>query len=115
MTPEESLKFAHDWVAAWNAHDMPRILSHYVSDIVFFSPMAQMRTGHGRVDGIDALASYWSAALAAQPQLKFELIDVLTGFASLTILYRNHRGQSAAETFEFGPGGKVVRSFACYA
>jgi hypothetical protein len=53
--------------------------------------------------------------LAQQGDLKFELFDVLIGHACLTILYRNHRGQRAAETFEFGPDGKVVRSCACYA
>jgi hypothetical protein len=53
--------------------------------------------------------------LKAQPDLAFELIEVLEGHGSLTILYRNHRGQRVAETFEFGPDDKVVRGFACYA
>lgn len=53
-------------------------------------------------------------ALDANPNLKFEMIDKFVGHLSLTILYRNHRGQKAAETFEFGQDGKVVRSVACY-
>src|SRR5215475_13514130 len=63
---------------------------------------------------ISALRSYWGQALAARPDLKFELLDVLVGHECLTVLYRNHRGQHAAETFEFGADGKIVRSFACY-
>jgi ketosteroid isomerase-like protein len=106
--------FAEDWIAAWNAHDLDRILSHYAPDVTFLSPLAQKRVGNGRVEGIAALRSYWGGALAAQPGLKFELLDVLTGHSCLTVLYRNHRGQTAAETFEFRPEGKVVRSFACY-
>lgn len=106
--------FAEDWIAAWNAHDLDRILSHYATEVAFLSPLAQKRVGNGRVEGLAALRSYWSGALAAQPGLKFELLDVLTGHACLTALYRNHRGQSAAETFEFRSDGKVVRSFACY-
>lgn len=106
--------FAQDWIAAWNAHDLERILAHYVADVVFLSPVAQRRVGDGRVVGIPALRSYWSQGLAAQPELKFELVDVLVGQQCLTILYRNHRGQTAAETFEFGAGDKVVRSYACY-
>ena len=98
--------FAEDWIAAWNAHDLDRILAHYAPDVTFLSPLAQKRVGNGRVEGLAALRSYWSGALAAQP--------VLTGHACLTVLYRNHRGQSAAETFEFRSDGKVVRSFACY-
>ncbi|MES2599729.1 MAG: nuclear transport factor 2 family protein [Pseudomonadota bacterium] len=106
--------FAKEWIEAWNAHDLDRILSHYVYDIVLLSPIAQRRVGNGRVEGLDALRSYWSAALASQPELKFELIETMAGYSSLTVIYSNHRGMKAAETFEFGPDGKVVRSIACY-
>lgn len=106
--------FAAEWVAAWNSHDLDRILSHYATDIVFLSPVAQKRVGDGRVVGIPALRAYWEQGLATQPELKFELLNVLVGHECLTVLYRNHRGQQAAETFEFGSDGKVVRSFACY-
>lgn len=106
--------FAEDWIAAWNAHDLECILSHYAAEIVFLSPVAAKRVGDGRVVGLPALRVYWGAGLAAQPDLKFELIDTLVGHSCLTILYRNHRGQSAAETFEFGADGKVIRSYACY-
>ena len=41
--------------------------------------------------------------------------DTFVGHDALTILYRNHRGQQAAETCEFAADGKVVRSCACYA
>ncbi len=110
----DSSSFAEEWVAAWNSHDLDRILSHYATGVVLLSPMAQRRLGNGRVTGIDALRAYWSAALDAQPDLCFALQTVLVGHECLTILYRNHRGQTAAETFEFGADGKVVRSFACY-
>ena len=106
--------FAEEWVAAWNSHDLDRILSHYAADIVFLSPLAQRRLGDGRVEGQDVLRTYWRAGLDAQPGLRFELENVLVGHHCLTILYRNHRGEAAAETFEFGADGKVVRSFACY-
>ena len=106
--------FAAEWIAAWNSHELERVLSHYSTDIVFLSPVAQTVVGDGRVIGISALRSYWSKALAARPDLKFELLNVLVGHECLTIRYRNHRGQEAAETFEFAADGKVVRSFACY-
>ncbi len=106
--------FARDWVSAWNSRDLDRILSHYSTEIVFLSPIAQQRTGNGRVAGIPALRSYWSKALAALPDLKFELLEVLTEHECLTIRYRNQRGRSVAETFEFDANGSVVRSFACY-
>jgi hypothetical protein len=106
--------FAEEWVAAWNNHDLDRILAHYAADIVFLSPVAHRRLGDGRVEGLDALRAYWRGGLEAQPHLKFTLKSVLVGYRCLTILYTNHRGQAAAETFEFGTNGQVVRSFACY-
>ncbi len=111
MTPHA---FAQDWIAAWNAHDLERILAHYAPEIVFLSPVAEKRVGNGRVVGIPALRAYWGAGLAAQPDLRFDLLGVLVGHDCLTIHYRNHRGQSAAETFEVSGEGKVVRSYACY-
>jgi len=114
MRAEDASVFAQEWIAAWNAHDIERILSHYAPGVIFLSPVAEQRVGNGRVEGIAALRSYWSGALAAVPELEFELVDVLTGHSSLTILYRSHRKQRAAETFEFGSDGKVIRSIACY-
>jgi hypothetical protein len=114
MTMDEARSFAEEWIAAWNSRDLERILSHYATNVVFCSPFAQKRIGNGRVEGIEELRRYWGEALAAQPNLKFELTGVRVGFRCLTILYRNHRGQDAAETCEFGASHKVVRSFACY-
>jgi hypothetical protein len=106
--------FAEAWVEAWNARDLERILSHYATDIVFLSPVAARRLGDGRVNGIAALREYWSAALAAIPDLRFTLEAALSGHQCLTILYRNQRGQRVAETVEFDRAGKICRSVACY-
>lgn len=114
MDASQARAFAEEWIAAWNAHDLDRIVSHYAPEIVFLSPQAERRVGNGRVAGIQALRAYWGPALKAQTQLRFDLIDVLTGHECVTILYRNHRGQSVAETCEFDSSHKVVRSFACY-
>ncbi|MFM9938101.1 MAG: nuclear transport factor 2 family protein [Hyphomicrobiaceae bacterium] len=106
---------AEDWIDAWNAHDLDRILSHYADDIVFLSPVAERLVGNGRVEGVPALRSYWRRGLDAFPDLTFSLVDVLVGHTCLTILYRNQRGQLVAETLEIGGGGKFVRASACYA
>jgi ketosteroid isomerase-like protein len=114
MTIDEARAFAHEWIAAWNSHDLDRILSHYAPEIVLLSPNAEKMVGHGRVVGLPALSAYWKQALGRQPTLRFEFVDVRLGYQALTILYRNHRGQQAAETLEFGADGKAVRSFACF-
>ena len=114
MTNEKAQAFADEWIAAWNSRDLDRVLSHYAPEIVFLSPIAQKLVGNGRVVGISALRSYWGKALANLPQLKFELLKVLVGYACLTVLYVNHRNEQAAETFEFASDGRIIRSFACY-
>lgn len=113
MTEIEARDFAAEWIAAWNSRDLDRVLRHYRSDIVLLSPFAQKIVGNGRIMGIEALRRYWEKALAAVPDLHFDLLDLRIGHESLTILYRNQRGQNAAETFELS-FGKVVRSIACY-
>ena len=32
--------FEHEWIEAWNAHDIDRILLHYRDDVRFVSPIA---------------------------------------------------------------------------
>lgn len=114
MTQDDAHAFAADWIAAWNSHDLPRILSHYAEGIEFLSPNAHRLVGDGRVVGMEALRAYWTLGLARQPDLRFEFEEVLVGHQCLTILYRNHRGQRVAETVEFGSDRKVIRSAACY-
>ena len=90
----DSRSFAEEWVEAWNARDLERILSHYAADIVFLSPVAARRLGDGRVSGIAALGEYWSAALEAIPDLRFTLEAALSGHQCLT----NPLPQSARTT-----------------
>ena len=61
---------------------------------------------------IEALRNELSIGLAQQPQLRFELDRILTGYGVVTICYRNHRGESVAETFEFNESCKVRRAYA---
>ena len=39
MTFEDATDFANDWIAAWNAHDLDRIVGHYAQKIEFVSPL----------------------------------------------------------------------------
>jgi hypothetical protein len=114
MTPSPHA-FAADWVAAWNAHDLERILSHYSDDIVFASPRALALTGDGVVRGKPALRAYWATALSLAPDLRFELETAFVGVERLTLVYQRMGGRRAAETFVFGADGRVVESMACYA
>jgi hypothetical protein len=107
--------FAHEWVAAWNAHDLERILSHYTDDFEMSSPViAQlMNEPSGTLRGKEAIRAYWAKALAQRPNLHFELADAFAGTSSITLTYRGHRGLSA-EVFWFNTEGKVYRAAAHY-
>jgi ketosteroid isomerase-like protein len=37
MTSGEAQAFADEWIAAWNSHDLDRVLSHYAPEVVFLS------------------------------------------------------------------------------
>src|SRR5438477_2853019 len=40
LTKDEAYQFAEHWVAAWNAHDLDRIMSHYEAEVELISPVA---------------------------------------------------------------------------
>lgn len=108
--------FARAWLTAWNDRDIDRILSHYADSVVFHSPRIArvLKNDAASLTGKDTLRSYWTNALELAPQLYFELDDVLIGSDAMTILYTNHRDEQVAETFIFGPEGKVIRAVAAY-
>jgi ketosteroid isomerase-like protein len=116
LTKEFAAGFAVEWIAAWNSHDLPSVLSHYSDDFEMSSPLIAQIAGQpsGKLQGKKAVAEYWSKALQLIPNLHFELIATLVGVDSVTLYYRGHRGMSA-EVLHFGPEGKVVKAFAHYA
>ena len=110
----DRIAFARDWEAAWNAHDLDRIMAHYRDDILFHSAKAVALTGRGEVVGKAALRSYWAKALARQPDLRFAVTDVFLGHEMMVICYRNHRDVLAAETLYLDDAGLVYRAAACH-
>jgi ketosteroid isomerase-like protein len=109
--------FAEEWIAAWNERDLDRILSHYADEVVFRSPRIGLVTGDATcvVRGIDALRAYWQQAFDRNPNLRFELERVYASKDAITIAYRNHRGQNAAETLIFDERRLVAEGLAAYA
>jgi hypothetical protein len=108
--------FAHDWVDAWNSHDLERILSHYDEGVVLTSPVAAERLGDpsGTVRGKEQLRAYFARGLAAYPELRFELRDVLWGIGTIVLYYVNQRGTMTAEVMELDEHGHVTRVLANY-
>ena len=113
---EFAQRFASEWIAAWNSHDLDRILAHYEDDFEMSSPVIPMLAGEpsGRLRGKAVVGAYWAKALQKYPDLRFDLVTALAGVDSVTVCYKGHRGFSA-EVLHFSPGGKVRAAFAHYA
>ncbi len=109
-------RFAQAWVAAWNAHDLEEILSHYDEDFEMSSPViAQLQLDpSGRLRGRSAVKAYWTRALQRVPDLQFELISVLVGSQTVTLYYKGARDRTSAEVFFFNAQGKVTKAIAHY-
>jgi hypothetical protein len=104
-----------DWIAAWNAHDLEWILSHYREDVVFTSPFA-VRAGipGGVLRGVSALRSYFGQALATYPDLHFNVIAALSGVDSVALHYRSIESREAIEVMQVDERWRVYRVFAHY-
>lgn len=116
MDGNEAHRFAEEWIAAWNAHDLELILAHYEDAIELSSPVAAQLLGKpdGKVVGKAELRSYFQRGLQAYPELRFQLQSVFRGLNSVVLCYANQRGTSTAEFMELSPRGKVSRVVANY-
>ena len=110
----ELAEFGAEWIAAWNAHDLGRILDLYEQDFEFSSPVLRKRIpeSKGRLHGWDEARMYWSAAFEPSVNLHFEHIATLVGISSVVVHYKGLRGKLCTEFFEFSAAGKVTRSHA---
>jgi hypothetical protein len=116
MTEDEARKLANHWVAAWNAHDLDLIMTHYDDAVELTSPIAAELLGapDGKVVGKQNLRAYFQRGLQAYPELHFRLDHVLWGINSVVLFYTNQKGIQVGEFMEFSATGKVARVVANY-
>ncbi len=116
MTKDEAWKLANHWVAAWNAHDLDLIMTHYEDAVELTSPVAArlLGTPNGKVAGKANLRAYFQRGLEAYPELQFRLENVLWGMNSVVLYYINQKGTRTAEFMELSATGKVARVVANY-
>ena len=101
--------FAEEWVDAFNARDLDRILSHYTDDVRLYSPRVKMVTGDpsGCVRGKAALREYFAAGLAGSPGRRFVLDRIFPGVGSAVFRFRTNEGSEGAELLVFSEDGLV--------
>lgn len=107
---------ARDWVAAWNARNLERVLAHYADEVELRSPLVVERLGRadGTLRGKEELRAYFARGMAS-PELRFELVDVRVGVNAVCVLYDRENGIRAADTMDLDAQGRVRRMVACYA
>lgn len=110
------VEFAKRYYEAWNKRDLDAICTLYADDIEFSSPYiaALGFSPDGVIHGKDLLRLYFEKALERAPQLTFTPEALLVGARGHTLIYRNHRGERAAETHETDGVGLVIRADATY-
>lgn len=115
ISREQADHFAHEWVQAWNSHDLERILAHYSDDFTMASPRIAVvaQEPSGVLHGKQAIAAYWAKALSLAPNLKFKLHATYVGADSVALHYEGVRGP-AIEVFFFNEAGLVIRAAAHY-
>src|SRR4051812_34275198 len=64
-----------EWIAAWNSHDLERVLALYAEDSEMTSDKIQALglDGSGTLRGKAMLRKYWTRAFEPPPNLHFEL------------------------------------------
>jgi ketosteroid isomerase-like protein len=115
MTDADAYARAAEWIAAWNSHDLDRILSHYEDDFSMSSPYIArvMREPTGTLHGKDAVRRYWSKGLALAPQLHFVLLDVFLGVDGIAVYYSSTVADATVVEFlTIGVSGRYSRGHA---
>ncbi len=109
-------EFAARYYAAWNGRDLDAILALYADQVEFSSPyIAALGFGaDGIIHGKAILRAYFQKALERAPELKFAPESLCVGARGHTLIYRNHRGERAAEVHEMNAIGLVIRADATY-
>ncbi len=112
----DTQKFAKQWIAAWNSHNLEDILSHYSEDVEITTPMIKLAGGieSGTLRGKESVADYFEKALEKIPDLHFELVEVTEGVNSVALYYKSVMNKMAIEVMFFDDKGLVNKMFAHY-
>src|SRR5688572_28560181 len=82
---------AQAWISAWNAHDLDAVMALYHDDTEYISPIAArlLEREDGRIQGATELREYLAKGLLRYPDLRLELLHVLPGVQTVTLVYRS--------------------------
>lgn len=115
MDRTTAFQFVDEWVEAWNAHDLERVLGHFADDAHFSSPMAAsiLPDSGGHIRGKEDLRRYWAEGLRRLPDLHFVLESVYLGVDTVVVNYRNQDAELVCEVLTFD-GDLIVDGHGTY-
>lgn len=106
---------ARAWLDAFNAHDVPRVVSLYADECTHTSPTLRAlhpQTG-GKLHGKAALTTWWDDAMKRLPGIRYEMTALTADSRQVLIEYLRHAPSESvmpvAEVFEVR-GGKITAS-----
>jgi ketosteroid isomerase-like protein len=116
-TIAEMRALAEQWMAAWNAGDLGRIMDHYAADVEFEANTVVRRwqKADGKLLGLAELREHFRLGLELVPNLHFELEDMFSAPSGNAVLYRRENGNRVLDVVELDDEGKARRVKAFYA
>lgn len=78
MNPEALNKIAHQWIDAFNRHDLEGLLTLYDDQAEHYSPKLKMRLPqtNGLIKGKNELRAWWKDSFDRLPSLHYEVIQL---------------------------------------
>jgi len=73
-------QIASAWFAAFNEHDLEKLLALYDDDAQHYSPKLKVRqpATNGYIQGKTALRSWWQDAFDRLPSLRYDVLSITT-------------------------------------
>lgn len=104
---------AESWVDAWKRGDFSGIHEMVSDDFEFWAPATIEfdRRAKGVLRGRSALGRYWERIQQNVEAAGFKLLSTLTYPNSIAVYYSGNRGRLSAESFHFGPDGKIAKIY----
>jgi hypothetical protein len=94
MFSNPTLTIAHQWFAAFNAHDLEDLLTLYADDAQHYSPKLKIRqpATNGLITGKKALRSWWQDSFDRLPSLSYEPTQCIADDSNVFMEYGDGDG-----------------------
>jgi ketosteroid isomerase-like protein len=92
MTADDLNQIAHNWFAAFNEHNLEKLLSLYDDQAEHYSPKLKVRKPEtqGLIKGKDALRNWWQDAFDRLPSLQYEVLRLTPHADRIFMEYIRH-------------------------